>query len=265
MPSRVSVSGIAAQQWLGRTLQRFLRPGALLVAVVDATYAVCQILREQEVPSASDWTRHQPLGWLLFGSAVGALVGTLLVVAGYTRSLRRSGQHDDLQEACKGVWRLMVERFNVPMDRVGVHVWEIRGVWGFRYLHRRASFVIRGRRNTPHVVWGKGKGAIGIAWDEDDWIVGNVEALRLQAADEETFAAMSLRERFGLTWREFRRTSRRHKAVLAVPIRTRGHVRGVFSIDLQIDGHAQDLATLASGDEFANVLGVCEAVFEGRR
>src|SRR4051794_8599789 len=99
MLARISVFGILAQQWFRRTVRHFLRPGAFLVALVDAIYAVCQILREQDVPSASDWSRHQPLGWLLFGSAVGALVGTLSVFAGFDRVLRRLGQDDDLQEA----------------------------------------------------------------------------------------------------------------------------------------------------------------------
>lgn len=263
MLERVSVWGILAREWLGRTGRHFLRPGSIFVALIDATYAISQILREQAVPSSAAWTRHHPLGWLLAVSGGAALVGTLLVFAGFDRMVRRSRQDDDLYEACKGVWRVMVETHHVPMDKIGVSVWEVRGVWGFHFLARRTSFVIRGRRHHPHVVWRKGKGAIGIAWDEDETIIANIENLRVLAANQASFEAIPRRDRFALSWREYRRT-RRHSGILAAPIRVRGRVRGVLSVDLQVDGHSSDLDNLGTSDDLAYVLTVCEAVFGGR-
>jgi hypothetical protein len=151
------------------------------------------------------------------------------------------------------------------MDKVGVHVWTVKGLKGFRYLVRRTTFVIKPRRRTAHhVIWCKGKGAVGIAWAEDDGILANVENLEARAPTEAAFCAIDSRERFGLDWREFKR-SKHYRAVLAVPLTTRGRVKGCLSVDLQVDGRAEDLERLAADDQFNNVLRVCEAVLESGR
>lgn len=263
MWERVSIWGIRSRLWFGRIVRRFLRPGNVIVAGVDAIYAICQILQEEAIPSASAWTLHDPLGWLLASSAGVGLLGTLVVFTGFDRVLRRVGQDDDLEEACKGLWRLMVEQFVVPMECVAVHVWEVRGFRGFRHLRRRASFMIKGRPNRPHVIWTMGKGAVGLAWAEDDVVVADVAQLRQHAPEEAAFAAISLRERFGLSWREFRHSSQHLDGVLAAPIRTGGRVSAVLSVDVRDAAYLQALATLATSDDLWNVLRFCETVFEG--
>lgn len=260
---RISLWGIRFRQWLTRIIRRFLRPGSAIVAIVDVVYAVSQILREEEVPSAKDWTAHQPLGWLLAISGGLALAGTLLLFLGFDRVLRRTSQDDELLQACKGVWLLAVEKLDVPMDKVGVHVWGVRGFKGFSYLHRRATFVIKPRRRSAHVIWRKGKGAIGIAWAEDEGIIANVENLQTRGSSQRIFCAIPRRERFGLGWREFVRM-RHYRAILAVPLRVRGNVRGCLSVDIQVDGKADYIHTLVNAEEFTDVLRVCEAVLEGR-
>jgi len=260
---RISLWGIRFRRWLGGIVRRFLRPGSAVVAAVDAVYAISQILREEEVPSASAWKVPHPLGWLLAVSGGIALVGTLLVFLGFDRVLRRTSKDDELLVACKGVWRLAVEKLGLPMDKVGVHVWSVRGIKGFRYLSRRATFVIRPRRRSAHIIWRKGKGAIGIAWDEDEGIIANVENLQARGPSQRLFCAIPRRDRFGLGWHEFRRM-RHYRGILAVPLRVRGDVRGCLSVDIQVDGRADDLDTLATDEGFADVLRVCEAVLEKR-
>lgn len=273
---RLSIAGIHSRRWLGRVGRRVLRPGSLATGAVVVAYGVLQLLASHEAPSKDAWETGETLWWLLIGTGVVALVGTFLVFAGYARLLKKLDQNDELYEGCRAVWRLAVDRLGIDMKKVGVHVWGVRGLPGCRYLERRATFVIEPRRAT-HVIWRKGKGAIGLAWDEDDALVANIEGLdqrldiegldqRLddRARSEQAFCEIPKRERFGLSWREFRH-ARRYRAVLAVPLRVRGKVRGCLSVDVLVDGHANSLDTLLQDDRLNAVLTVCEAVLGGKR
>jgi hypothetical protein len=128
-----------------------------------------------------------------------------LVLAGFNRALSREEKDDELAEACRGLWAFTVDFLGLPMNRVGVHVWSVKGMKGARYLERRATFVIEQRRETQ-VVWRRGKGAIGVAWDEDEPKIANVEHLIERGPDRARFCAIPRAERFGLGWREFRRS-----------------------------------------------------------
>jgi hypothetical protein len=259
---RISLWGIKLRQWVGRQVRRFLRPGSAVIALIAAIYGVLEIFRVEDFPKAGFWSPGHPLVWALVVTAGAAAAGTLLVFLGFDRVLQRTGQDDEFVEACKGVWQLAVEDLDLPMDKVGVHVWTVKGFKGFRYLARRTTFVIKPRRRTAHhIIWCKGKGAVGIAWAEDDGILANVENLEARAPSEELFCEIDRRERFGLEWREFKR-SKHYRAVLAVPLRVRGHVKGCLSVDIQVDGRAGDLERLAANDQFNDVLRVCEAVLE---
>lgn len=260
---RVSIAGIGLRQWLGRRARAALRPGSYGVGTVALSYGVLQLLESRDVPDKDAWESGEMLPWLLVGTGVTALVGTFLVFVGYARLLRRSEQNDELNDICKGIWHLVVDRLGLEMRQVGVHIWSVRGFRGSRYLARRATFIIEARRAT-HVTWRKGKGAIGVAWAEDEPIVANVEHLEARARTERLFSEIPPRERFGLGWRDFVR-SRRYRAVLAVPLRPRGKVRGCLSVDITVDGQADSLDTLLQDEQFNNVLAVCEAVLAGKR
>jgi hypothetical protein len=262
--SRISLLGIRARIWLGARCRRFLRPGTFIVGLVAATYGISSILDAEKVPSESAWTFHHPLGVLLAATGIGALSGTLLVFLGYDRVLRKAEENDDLDKACRGLWHLAVHRLNVDMTKVGVHVWAVKGIKGIRYLERRSTFIIEARRRSAHVIWRKGKGVIGIAWADDEPLVANVAHLAERATSERLFSEISHRDRFGLTWRELRR-SKHYRAILAVPLRHNARVLGCLSVDLQLDGYADQLDTLLQDDQFNNVLAVCEAVLAGKR
>jgi hypothetical protein len=254
----VSVLLIRARMRLGRWARSFLRPGSYTVAGFVAVYSVSQLLKLEEIPRASAWTSHHPLGWILAVSGIGALLGTLLVFVGFSRVLKKQEQNDELAEACRGLWVFVTETLGIEMNKVGVHVWSVKGLKGFRYLQRRATFVIEQRRRT-HVIWWKGKGAIGVAWEDDDPKIANVEHLHALGPTRDEFCAIPAAERFGMSWREFRRTSH-YRAILAIPLRANGKVRGVLSVDIQVDGMAYKLDTLSNDPQFNNVLTVCEAV-----
>jgi hypothetical protein len=263
LAERLSVWGIRSRIALGHWVRSLLRPGSYVIGGFAVAYAVCQLLKAEEVPSKEQWDGHHALGRVLVGTGVVAIVGTFLVFPAYARVLRKADQNDELEEACRAVWHLVVEKLGIDMKKVGVHVWAVKGIKGVRYLEKRATFIIESRRQT-HVTWRKGKGAIGIAWADDEPIVANVEHLQERGPTQELFCAITRRERFGLGWHDFRR-SNHYRAILAIPLRARGKVRGCLSVDLRVDGRADDLDTVAQDDQFNNVLVVCEAVLAKRR
>jgi hypothetical protein len=149
------------------------------------------------------------------------------------------------------------------MAKVGVHVWAVKDFKGCRYLEKRATFILPTRRRSTHVLWRMGKGAIGIAWADEDAVIANVEHLQQRAPTAAVFCAIPRRDRYGLSWREYQR-SRHYRAVLAVPLRVGNRVRGCLSVDLQLVGLADQLDTLSTEEKVNDVLAVCEAVLAKR-
>lgn len=199
---------------------------------------------------------------MLIGAAVIAALGGILVTLGYASLVRRSSADAELADLCKSVWVIAQRHTTIPFDKIGVHVWAVRGVLGARYLDRRASFIPEARRSTP-ITWRKAKGAIGLAWAEDSTLVADVERLEEEAPTEAMFNALEPSERYGLSWHEYRE-ARQYRAILAVPLRQarwgRFRVRGCLSVDLRLDGRANELDNLAARDDFGAVLSVCEAI-----
>jgi hypothetical protein len=259
---KVSVLGIRARIWVMRRARRLLRPGSIAIATIATAYTVGELLKQEGMPSETAWAAHHPLGILLGLVGTLALIGTLLVFFGYDRALRKADQNDELALACRGIWHLAVEHLGIDMTGVGVHVWAVKGLKGFRYLERRATFVLEARRSS-NVVWRKGVGAVGLAWAEDEPLVANVEHLAATATSERLFSEIPRRNRFGLSWREYRR-SRHYRSILAIPLRRHTRVLGCLSVDVKPDGYADLLDTLSRQDQFNNVLAVCEAVLVGK-
>src|SRR5437016_3209894 len=93
----------------------------------------------------------------------------------------------------RGKVRRDATRLRIAMAKVGVHVWALKGLKGFRYLDRRATFILEPRRPTQ-VIWRKGKGAIGIAWNDDEPIIANVENLRKRGTSQRLFCEIPRRD-----------------------------------------------------------------------
>jgi hypothetical protein len=107
---------------------------------------------------------------ILVCSGIATAIFGALVLWGYGRTLKRNEQDENLLNACKGAWHLAVRALAIPadeLDRIGVHVWSVRGFKGARFLERRAKFTLQPRRETK-VLWRRGIGAIGVAWDRDE-------------------------------------------------------------------------------------------------
>lgn len=264
---RISVMLIGAQWGLRAAKRRLMRPGAAIIAAALLAAGVAQILKTEAIPSEADWTGKTPLNIVYLIAAIVALAGGFLVAVGYASLLRRVTENDELTDLCKALWAITLRNTSVAFDHLAVHVWAVRGIKGARYLEKRATFVPEARRTTP-ITWRKGKGAIGLCWARNHSLVADVEQLERQASDRSSFYSLPRDERFGFSWEELEE-SRHYRAILAIPLRVpkrgRYHVRGVLSIDLRVDGKANELDTLSTRDDFSAVLSVCEAVLRGKR
>lgn len=184
---------------------------------------------------------------------------------GYSRALKRSEQDENLLNACKGAWHLAVRELGIPqddLDRIGVHVWGVRGLWGARFLERRAKFTLQPRRETK-VQWRRGVGAIGVAWDKDEAKIANIENLEQLGPTEQDFCGLSREARFGLSWSQFSK-SKHYRAILAIPLEAEpDRVVGCLSIDVQLDGYADKLDTLSRVEKLSTVRDVCEKALGG--
>jgi hypothetical protein len=238
------------------------------MAFVGAVYALSELFKSEEVPSADAWKIWNPLSIVLLVSGTLGAIGGGLILYGYDRRLKRNESDEELVETCKGVWHIAIKALAVPrlkMDMVGVHVWAVRGIKGAQTLERRAKFTLQPDRRETHILWRKGKGAMGIAWAENDPKIASISAVEGRATSEDDFRRLSREERFGLTWPEFKK-SKHYRAILAIPLETRpGHVAGCLSVDIQLDGYDEKLATLAGAGQLTNALSTCESVLRGRR
>lgn len=248
-------------------MRRVLQPGAWIISAAVALAGAGALLKNEDYPSKDAWDGSSLLNVGYVVSAIVALVGGFLVAQGYAATLRRETRRDELADLCKTLWAMALRHTSVPFDKLGVHVWVVRGFKGARYLEKRATFVPEARRTTP-ITWRKQKGAIGWCWAENHALVADVEALEKIAPNEQAFLGLPAKTRFGLSWYELEE-SRHYRAVLAIPLRVRRvakfRVRGVVSVDLRVDGKANELDTLSARDDFSAVLSVCEAVLRGRR
>jgi hypothetical protein len=231
---------------------------SLSLALVAAVAAGALTAKGLDFPSAHFWARSGAKA-LLVGAVFAQLVGTAVLIADYRNLVRSQSAKDVLAEACKTLATFVAEKLAIQPDEVGVHVWEIRGVWPVRYLSRIARS--HPMRSETAIDWRKGVGAIGRCWKECEDTLADVGDLI--DIDEATFEALPRRNRFNLRWRDFDRL-KRYPTVLA--LRLHGDLRGaraiagVLSVDLKVPGRKDDLKSLYDQHldrEIGAVLAVC--------
>lgn len=245
--------------------QRLLRPGARTSGAVVVVYGGGAIAKANDWPRPSIWAPGTTWNTLLVIAGALAATGYFLVTIGYSRALRKSSENARLEKVCRGVVQALEDHTRLKRDEVGVHVWAVRGVKGIQHLQRRARLVPRDRTVTS-ITWRKGMGVIGQCWARDETLIVDLSELERQAVTPEAFYAIPREDRFLFSWRDFQET-RKYKAILAVPLRTgptgARRFRGCLSVDVRVDGKAQELDTLVKTDAFDDVRSVCEAVLGG--
>lgn len=261
---RASMFAIRRREKLSERFQRLLRPGALLTGFFVTCTAIVQGLKAAAIPSAETWAPGSGWNWLLI-VMVPALLLSLLVIWGYGRVLRRSGEDAELYRIARDTFYFVSEQLSVRRDVLGVNIWVVRGFTGARHLHRRVQFLTQERQPTS-IVWCKGKGVIGYCWADNHPLVADNTAIAAQGGTKEAFCELPANERFGLSWEEFQQVQH-YQAVLAVPIRCgpsgAPYVAGCVAIDVQEDGFAAPLETLGESRQLGALVRACGMVLEG--
>lgn len=175
---------------------------------------------------------------------------------------RRSRRNKELEDACQLVAAFIDEQCpNVRLREVGVHIWTTAGPPFARYLKRSGSFLLAGDRERSGIVWAKGKGVVGAAWEQRRRITRDIDEIRYKATSQAAYEGLPAVDRMELSWDEFRKTPR-YSAISGSPLYRRNGdgslIRGIVAIDFLEGGHFDELLKATNSPEFADVIGVCE-------
>jgi hypothetical protein len=189
-----------------------LRASVFFATVVAALSSVNII--KASTPKTTIWGRPWVIG-VIAGANFFIAVVTVAFVRDYRRVVRaREIDDEPLQEACREIAARVVELTRVRAETVGVHLWILGGIWGFRHLERVAS-------DKPgiqmHVIWRKRKGALGRAWKVRSDIVcflGDANDIHSRAE----FNALPAESRGYVRWHDFTRMKGKFSAVAAIPL-----------------------------------------------
>jgi hypothetical protein len=209
------------------------------------------------IPSGTWWDDATDLP-VLFTVLVG--IGVIAYgVDGVFASARREREEirADLERLARRAFVPINARLpNVPINRLGVHIWTTRG----ERLDRLIKYTMEHQRVETPIQWSRGKGAIGAAWERGGPLTVDLTPLYAKA-DElgADFDHLDPRKRYGLTLKEVHRGNR-YKSVLAYPLSgIDGKILGVLSVDCALAGHTDGLASLVDDRNFQDVLGACES------
>jgi hypothetical protein len=244
-------------RWLGRRFAWVSAYSDIFALLFGAAAAVLAAAHSANLPSANAWASHHLLPLV----QIGAVALWLITQAGRVVASRRGKRNQELEDACRAVAAFVDERCpGLPLSEVGVHIWQV-SVFG-RHLRRAGTFLLIGNRARSGIRWTRGKGVVGLAWEEERVVMKDLEEVRARARTADQYAELPASDRLGLTWDEFRKTPR-YRAVYARPLFSRDGrspvVKGVIAIDLLCEGHFDELARATEGSGFDGVLGVCES------
>jgi hypothetical protein len=261
---RISLALIGPGCWFMNFLRRAQKPGAAITAALVATSAFVGLARELSWPHKSWWASGSVAVWVFFTLYGLTSLGSLFVAGAFWRLLKKPNRQIQFQRAAQGLATLVSEGLELPHEAVGVNIWLIKGMKGFRRLVREASVGVP--RNPTPITWTKGKGIIGQAWSRNTIRFADLDEVRALNPTEADWCSLTREERFRLSWSEMSET-RRYRAVLAIPLRRhkfgRYRVRGVAAIDLLVPGRALDLNALHDLPEVRAIRRTCEAAFAG--
>lgn len=244
-------------------LRRLRRPGATLAAVLIVALAAVNVAKGVDWPMG--WWNTPPGSVIFVILSILTGVATLFVALGFRSVLTKQGRKAKFQTAAQSVVSLVEDKTQLSHADIGVNVWLVKGMLGFRRLVREAIVVAQPRHETP-ITWTKGKGIIGEAWERKQSRFADVERVRGLYPTKQAWCGLPREERFRLSWAEWEETFR-YYAVLAVPLRRHrfgGHpVHGVVAIDVLVPSKGRVLDGVQRTKEFSSVIRTCEAALGG--
>jgi hypothetical protein len=245
-------------------LRRMRRPGATITTTLIAAVGAMGTAKEYGWPHESWWDPHEPALVAFVIVSILAGLGTLFIVIGFRRLLAKGNRKQQFETAAQSFVRCVEKQTDLQHHEIGVNIWLIKGMKGFRRLVREAIAVAEPRPETP-ITWTKGKGIIGQAWARKTSQFADLDAVR-EVFTAETWCELPRGERFRLSWDEFDETWR-YRAVLAVPLRRHRfgvhRVRGILAIDVLVPERGKQLDGIQRTDDFNVIMGICQAAFAG--
>ena len=122
----------------------------------------------------------------------------------------------------------------VRVQDIGIHLWLIGNVSDFAepVLVRKARARLSNATPSPHSGWEKGKGVVGQCWKRQTDVSLDLTDPQLQNCSEDKWNERPSDLRMGLTYNEFRETTRHFKAIFASPIVSREDFVGCVSLNI---------------------------------
>jgi hypothetical protein len=239
------------------------RPGSRWTFVLVIALGAVTTMKERQFPHASWWEPGSAGQAVFIALYLLVAVGTLFVILGFRRLLANEASKSAFAEAAEVVATLVEKETSLARNQMGVNIWVVKGMKGFRRLVRTATIVVDKRHETP-ITWTKGKGIIGEAWGRNTTRIADLDRVRAAFPTRDSWCRFEREDRFRLSWDEFEET-KRYRAVLAVPLRrhrwARHTVRGVLAIDSLVPGKGPELNRLPTLPEFSSIRRTCEAAF----
>jgi phosphate/sulfate permease len=261
---RISLALIPVGCAVMEFLRWLRRPASAVTALLVAAVGAMGTAKEYDWPHESWWKPGQPALVIFVILSLLAGLGVAFIIVGFFRLLSRETRRRQFQAAAHSFVRCVEKQTSLQHHEIGVNIWLIKGVKGFRRLVREAIAVAEPRPETP-ITWTKGKGIIGHAWRRNKSVFANLDTVRA-LFNEETWCALRRDQRFRLSWDEFNETWRYH-AVLAVPLRRHRfgvhRIRGILAIDAVVTEKGKELDGIQRTPDFNVIMGICQAAFAG--
>jgi hypothetical protein len=168
----------------------------------------------------------------------------------------------DLQLICQRVVSAVSEACpSVGINDLAAHVWICRDDDTF---DRRAFFTLPEKRKSSGIVWQKGKGVAGMAWEGNEDLRSDLRPLheKLDRLGPEAFDELPAKERHGLTAGEVA-SSRQYTGVCAIRLFSRGESRrllAIFIIDYMGEDEFDCVTEASKTRPISTYLAGCEEI-----
>jgi hypothetical protein len=129
---RVSRAAIHLDGWLRERIRGVRDRSSPVVKAVGVASAALLALKNTDLPEASDWKGATTWQVVLAFTLVFTAVSGWILISSLVRNARWHERRADLLNACHDLNRIASRELGT--DRVGSHVWKIRGAPGAKYL-----------------------------------------------------------------------------------------------------------------------------------